>query len=84
MPLLVFVLLVLFCLIGLGFACACASDNPSQAVDRAAAALSHLPGLVEVWLLLPLVAALTAASTGRARRLLPAPRSPAALQRFLF
>ncbi len=84
MPLLVFILLALFCLIALGFACACTSDNLSQAVDRAAAALSHLPGLVELWLLLPLVAALTAVSTRTARRLLPAPRSPAALQRFLF
>ncbi len=83
MPLLVFILLVLFCLIGLGFACACTSVNPSQVLDRAAAALSHLPGLVELWLLLPLVAALTVC-TRSARRLLPAPRSPAALQRFLF
>jgi hypothetical protein len=84
MPLLVFIMLVLFCLIGLGLVCACASDNPSQALERAAASFSQLPGLIEPWLLLPLLAAMTAASTRRTRRLLPAPRSPAALQRFLF
>jgi hypothetical protein len=47
MPLLVFILLALFCLIGLGFACACASDNPAQALERAAASFSQLPGLIE-------------------------------------
>jgi hypothetical protein len=84
MPLLVFILIALFCLIGLGFACACASDNPAQAFERAAASFSQLPGLIEPWLVLPLLAALTAVSARRTRRLLPAPRSPAALQRFLF
>lgn len=84
MPLLVFIVLALFCLIGLGFVCACASDNPAQALERAAASFAQLPGLIEPSVVLPLLAALTAVSIRRTRRLLPAPRSPAALQRFLF
>ncbi len=83
MPLVAFVLLAVVCLALLGFACACLSDQPWQAIDRALSTGQALPPLVEVWSLLALMAlasgALLAATTmARAR----AP-SPAALQRFL-
>src|SRR5437870_2767041 len=49
MPLLVFVLLAIFCLIALGLACACATDHPTQNIDRALSAIPAAPPLVEVW-----------------------------------
>jgi hypothetical protein len=83
MPLLAFILLALVCLLMLGFACACMSDHPMQALKQALGSVPALPALVEVWSLLAL-AVLAAARlvtgplTARAR----AP-SPASLQRFL-
>jgi hypothetical protein len=49
MPLVVFVLLVLVCLGMLGFACACLSDHPAVALERAVQAPALAPALVEVW-----------------------------------
>lgn len=81
LPLFAFVLLLLICLLMLGVACACFSDHPMQALERALAFIPALPALVEVWFvsLLALGAAALAASTQKRAR---AP-SPAALQRFL-
>lgn len=83
MPLLAFVLLALVCLALLGFACACLSEQPAQALAAATSLGSALPPLVEVWALLiaslaaaPLV--LVAGERARSRA------SPALLQRFLF
>ena len=83
MPLIAFVLLAVICLALLGFACACLSDQPAQAIERAASLGAALPPLVEVWALLiasllmaPLL--LAAGERGRSRA------SPALLQRFLF
>jgi hypothetical protein len=83
MPLLAFILLAIVCLALFGFACACLSDQPMQALERALGAIPALPRLVEVWSMLALVglgsgALLAATAMARAR----AP-SPAALQRFL-
>jgi hypothetical protein len=83
MPLLAFILLAIVCLALFGFACACLSDQPMQALERALGAIPALPALVEVWSMLALVglgsgALLAATAMARAR----AP-SPAALQRFL-
>jgi hypothetical protein len=83
MPLVAFILLALVCLALLGFACACLSDHPMQAIERAVGVIPALPALVEVWSLVALLAlgsgaVLTATTTARAR----AP-SPASLQRFL-
>lgn len=83
LPLIVFVLLALVCLGMLGFACACLSDQPAVALERAVQAPALAPGLVEVWTEM-LFGALTAwllvfgpvAARGRA--------SPEQLQRFLF
>jgi uncharacterized SAM-binding protein YcdF (DUF218 family) len=83
MPLLAFILLAIVCLALFGFACACLSDHPMQALERALGAIPALPALVEVWLALAVLglgsgALLTAAVAARAR----AP-SAAGLQRFL-
>jgi hypothetical protein len=83
MPLVVFLLLFVLLLMLLGFACACFSDHPMQAVERALTALSNPAPLVEVWsplivllLAMPLVFLAHSRAVGRA--------SPATLQRFLF
>lgn len=83
MPLIVFVLLAVVCLALLGFACACLSDQPAQAVERAVSLGAAMPPLVEVWaLLIASLAAipfmLVAGERARSRA------SPALLQRFLF
>jgi hypothetical protein len=83
MPLVAFILLAIVCLALFGFACACLSDHPMQALDRALGAIPALPALIEVWSLIALAALASGAllaslTTARAR----AP-SPAALQRFL-
>jgi hypothetical protein len=83
MPLVVFILLALVCLGMLGFACACLSDQPAVAFERAVQAPALAPGLVEVWPTM-LFGAFTAwllvfgpiAARGRS--------SPEQLQRFLF
>jgi hypothetical protein len=80
LPFVVFVILLILCLILLGFACACGSDHHSQAIDRA---IFALPPLYAVWSLLisvligiPVVVSMRRTAFGRA--------SPADLQRFLF
>jgi hypothetical protein len=83
MPLIAFILLAVVCLALLGFACACLSDQPWQAIDRALSTGQALPPLIDVWTLA--LGALLAASLlvtvrcGRESR-----ASPALLQRFLF
>jgi hypothetical protein len=82
MPLVAFILLAIVCLALFGFACACLSDHPMQALERALGSISAVPALVEVWSLVALVALAAAmfvtAPGERARA-----RSPALLQRFL-
>jgi len=82
MPLVAFILLAIICLALLGFACACLSDYPLQALERALGAVPALPALTEVWSLIALVALASAllATAPRARARAP---SPALLQRFL-
>jgi hypothetical protein len=82
MPLVAFILLAVVCLALLGFACACLSDQPIQALERAVGAIGSLPALVEVWspLVLSLLAAGAAVAAVRPRSRSP---SPALLQRFL-
>jgi hypothetical protein len=82
LPLFVFVLMLVFGLLLLGFACACITDHPAQAIERALAAIPAAPPLIEVWsanafalVLLALIVAPQARSRGRP--------SPAVLQRFL-
>ena len=49
MPLLVFIVLAIFCLVALGIACACASDHSMQNIDRAVSAIPAATPLIEVW-----------------------------------
>jgi hypothetical protein len=82
LPLLVFILLLIVALLLLGFACACLSDHPMQAIDRVLAAFSAAPPVIAVWsvqaLALGLAMLLAAASVRAVAR-----PSPATLQRFL-
>jgi hypothetical protein len=83
MPLVAFILLAVVCLALLGFACACLSDQPTQALDRAISTGDALPPLVEMWsvvvaALLGVGLLLVVDRRGRSRA------SPALLQRFLF
>jgi ABC-type Fe3+ transport system permease subunit len=52
MPLVAFILLAVVCLLLIGFVCACLSDHPAQAVERALALGGALPPVVVVWALL--------------------------------
>ena len=49
LPPVALVLLALFCLLIVGFACACVSDHPGQTVDRALTAAQANPLTVDVW-----------------------------------
>ena len=80
LPLPAFILLALLCVALLGFACACLTDHPMQAIERALAAVPALPALVEVWSPAALMAFATlfVLAVSALRR-----PSAAALQRFL-
>ncbi|MGH3058669.1 MAG: hypothetical protein ACRDOP_05970 [Gaiellaceae bacterium] len=83
LPLIVFFLLALVCLGVFGFACACLSDQPALALERALQGPA-MPALVELWpvvilgLLAPALALIVREVLARGRA------SPAQLQRFLF
>ena len=83
MPLIVFLFLLLLLVMLVGLACACMTDSPMQAIERAVTALAHLPTVAIAWTLmfatlLLAVPRLQPQRVGRGRG------SPAALQRFLF
>jgi hypothetical protein len=83
MPLIVFLFLALLLLMLVGFACACLTDNPMQAIERVVSALGQVPALTVVWTLMfaTLLLAqprLQPQNAGRGRA------SPASLQRFRF
>lgn len=82
MPLIVFILLAVVCLAVLGFACACLTDQPVQAIDRAVAAGAALPPLIEMWSLLVVALGGAGVLFVHARRA-PSRASPVLLQRFL-
>lgn len=80
MPLVGLVLLAVLCIALLGFACACLSDHPMQALERALAAIPAAPAVIEVWsLALALLAGAGALATRNARATL----KPPALHRLL-
>jgi len=83
MPLLVFILLAIFCLVALGIACACASDHPMQNIDRALSAIPAATPLVEIWTFTFGTLGILA-SFGMWKRRADNRTSPAALQCFLF
>jgi hypothetical protein len=83
MPLLVFILLAIFCLVALGIACACASDHPMQNIDRTLHAIPAATPLVEMWTF-TFGALVILASLGLRKRGADNSTSPAVLQCFLF
>jgi hypothetical protein len=83
MPLVVFIVLAIFCLVALGIACACASDHPMQSIDRALSAIPAATPLVEVWTF-TFGTLVFLASFGLRKRRADNGTSPAALQCFLF
>jgi hypothetical protein len=83
MPLVAFILVAVVCLALLGFACACLSDQPVQAIDRATSLGSALPPMIEVWSLV-FVTLLGASFLVAVRERASSRASPAVLQRFLF
>ena len=83
MPLVVFILLAVVCLALLGFACACLTDQPTQAIDRASSLGSALPPLIEVWSFV-FVTLMGASFLVAVRERASSRASPALLQRFLF
>jgi hypothetical protein len=82
LPLLGAVLLMIVCLLLLGFVCACFGDEAIQAIDRALSFGPALAPVIEVWTL-ALALSLTMLLLARAGRFGARP-SPQLLQRFLF
>lgn len=81
LPLIAFILLAVLCLLLLGFACACMTEQPMQAIERALGAVSSSPAAIEVWPLIVLSLLAGAVLVGGRR---PSPRqSLVLLQRFL-
>lgn len=82
LPLVVFILLLIIALLLLGFACACLSDHPMQALERVLTAIPAALPLSEVWSVN--AAALAMLMLVGSRYVRPVARpSPATLQRFL-
>jgi ABC-type uncharacterized transport system permease subunit len=81
LPFIIFVLLLVFGLLLLGFACACITDHPVQVIERILAAIPSLPPVVEVWSVQ--VALFGLAALALVRPIPNARPSPAVLQRFL-
>ena len=82
LPLIVFILLVIVALLLLGFACACLSDHPLQAIERVLASIPAALPLGEVWSVnAATLAMLMLLAAGYVRAI--ARPSPATLQRFL-
>jgi hypothetical protein len=83
LPLIAFILLFVLLLMLVGIACACLTDHPMQAADRAISSIAAVPAIIELWtyafaalLLVAYVVPVRCRGLGRA--------SPADLQRFLF
>jgi hypothetical protein len=85
LPLIVCVVVAIFCLVAIGFACACFTDHQSQAVERALSVVpaSPAPGSDFLWPMI-VISLLAATAVMVGQREAVAARSPAELQRFLF
>ena len=85
MPFFAFILLAVVCLALFGFACACLTDNPAQALERAVSSAGAMPAIIEVWSYAAVAMALGALSIWALAVVGPRERaSPPQLQRFLF
>ena len=82
LPFIVFVLVLVVAVVMIGFACACITDHPAQAIERALAAVATAPPIIEVWSANAFALVLLTLAVARQARSRPRP-SPASLQRFL-
>ena len=82
LPLIVFILLLIVALLLLGFACACLSDHPMQAIERVIASIPAAPPVGEVWSVQAIGLAMLMLLAGRYVRAVARP-SRATLQCFL-
>jgi len=82
LPLIVFVLLVLVVVMLVGLACACLTDQPMQAIERALSSLLAAPAAIEVWGLVVILIG-TPLFLGPRLCRVRGRASPALLQRFL-
>lgn len=82
LPLIVYVLLVLIAVMLVGVACACLTDHPMQAIEKALSAIPMAAALMAAWPVLA-VGLFGAALTARLSRAARDRASPAVLQRFL-
>jgi hypothetical protein len=82
LPLIVFILLLIVALLLLGFACACLSDHPMQAIERVLSSIPAALPLVEVWSLNAVASSMLMLLAAGYVRAVARP-SPATLQRFL-
>lgn len=82
MPLVAFLLLALICLLMLGFACACVSDQPALTLERALQSFAQ-PALIVLWVAIVL-GGLIRTLPGLAVVAHPGRGSPELLQRFRF
>ncbi len=83
MPLVVFILLLVLLVMLVGIACACASEHPMKAADRAVSAAAATPALIEIWTYTVAAILLVVFIVPQRRRALGR-ASPQELQRFLF
>jgi hypothetical protein len=82
LPLVVFILLFLVCLVLIGLACACLSDQASHAVDRAVSLIEHSPAVLELWSV-ALAGLFFGLTYGGTRRRFANARAPAVLEPLL-
>jgi len=82
MPLVVFILLLIVALLLLGFACACLSDHPMQAIERVLSSIPTALPLIQVWSLNAVALSMLMLLAAGYVRAVARP-SPATLQRFL-
>jgi hypothetical protein len=83
LPFIAFVLLFVLIVMLVGVACACATDHPMQAIERALSAISTAPPAIQVWTY-AFAAIVGFALVAQRRRGAFGRASPQELQRFLF
>ena len=83
LPLIAFILLLVLLLMLLGIACACLTDHPMQAADRAISSIAAVPAVIALWTY-AFAALLAVVFVVPQRRRALGRASPADLQRFLF
>ena len=83
LPLVAFILLFVLLLMLVGIACACLTDHPMQAAERAISSITAVPAVIELWAYAFTAVAAVALVFPQRRRAVGR-ASPADLQRFLF